>query len=134
MKDDEGLRQRSTHNISDPDKQKNGASASSLELDTTTATTTTSTTTESQSMVRRGPVLAYSRGGNHVVASRQTLSNYKNKILIALGATILYTAFLYRSGGARSFLGMSKMASDRVLTVASWNVAAINNVSRRRHG
>lgn len=46
---------------------------------------------------RRGPVLAYSRGGT-ISTSRQTLSNYKNKIFIALGATILYTAFLYRSG------------------------------------
>ena len=121
-------------------------------------------------MVRRGPVLAYSRGGN-AAASRQTLSNYKNKILMALGATILYTAFLYQSGelcgallfclctlallmnssihkshfvchccsslslstgGARSFLGMSKMTSDRVLRIATWNVAAINNVSDNR--
>ena len=92
MKDEKGLRQRSTQN------NKNDSSpATSVPTTATTITTTTTTTTEQQPMVRRGPVLAYSRGGN-AAASRQTLSNYKNKILMALGATILYTVFLYRSG------------------------------------
>ena len=82
MKDDQGLRQRAT-NLAADDKAPSPAAASN----------------EDDSMVghRRGPVLAYPRGGS-LATSRQTLSNYKNKIFLALGATILYTAFLYQSG------------------------------------
>lgn len=100
MKEGEGLRQRTTQKISHS-KKRNDVGDTASHNDKKGETTTT-TTTEQQPMVghRRGPVLAYSRGGN-VAASRQTLSNYKNKILIALGATILYTAWLYRSGKSR---------------------------------
>lgn len=77
-------------------------------------------------MVRRGPVLAYSRGGN-AAASRQTLSNYKNKILMALGATILYTVFLYRSGKSRVALSLSAFLClfDELINSYSHFVCAI---------
>mmetsp|Transcript_9249 Transcript_9249/g.17683 ORF Transcript_9249/g.17683 Transcript_9249/m.17683 type:complete len:605 (-) Transcript_9249:49-1863(-) len=118
MKDNEGLRQRTQTPSSEPNKNNPSASSEAPEQQQ-----------QQQPMAghRRGPVLAYSRGGT-VATSRQTLSNYKNKIFIALGATILYTAFLYRSGGARSFLGgMKSVVTTRRLTIATWNVAAINN-------
>lgn len=84
----------------------------------------------------------YSRG----VASPGTPlpSSYRNKALLIVAATALYTAFLYHSGGAGQFLGgtvmpdpalasaasagLKKMAaSHRKLQVSTWNVAAINN-------
>ena len=85
MKDNEGLRQRTQNLSSEPNEPPPPQ--------------------EQQPMAghRRGPVLAYSRGGT-VATSRQTLSNYKNKIFLALGATILYTAFLYRSGTSTTLL------------------------------
>lgn len=82
----------------------------------------------------------YHRGGSGGGIS----SSYRNKALLIVAATALYTAFLYNSGGAGKFLGgsvapdptlsaaandgMSNMAkSKRQLQVSTWNIAAINN-------
>jgi len=81
----------------------------------------------------------YHRGGNALPSS------YRNKALLIVGATALYTAFLYHSGGAGKFLGTGPASPDpalaaaarnglaamavskRALQVTSWNIAAINN-------
>ena len=94
MKNEDGLRQRNSSTTTDKNNNKKSSSPSS------TATPTPEASVPESMSHRRGPVLAYSRGGT-VSKSRQTLSNYKNKILFALGATILYTAWLYRSGKSR---------------------------------
>ncbi|KAL7557830.1 hypothetical protein ACA910_009135 [Epithemia clementina (nom. ined.)] len=79
--------------------------------------------------VRQRPAIAYSRlpGGASGIAGggRSNLQNYRNKIVVVLCITILYTAFLfYRSpGGARSFLS----GSSRKMQVTTFNIAAINN-------
>lgn len=91
MKNEDGLRQRNSSTTTDKNNNKKSSSPSS------TATPTPEASVPESMSHRRGPVLAYSRGGT-VSKSRQTLSNYKNKILFALGATILYTAFLYQKG------------------------------------
>mmetsp|Transcript_22112 Transcript_22112/g.29156 ORF Transcript_22112/g.29156 Transcript_22112/m.29156 type:complete len:575 (-) Transcript_22112:310-2034(-) len=62
--------------------------------------------------------------------NNRSLSSYRNKGLIFLAVTVLYTAFLYHSGGAGSFLGLGSstmMSIGRRLTVSTWNIAAINN-------
>lgn len=80
----------------------------------------------------------YHRGGG----GSPLPSSYRNKALLIIAATALYTAFLYHSGGAGQFLGtgpdpivaaaankgMANMAaSKRQLQVSTWNIAAINN-------
>lgn len=83
----------------------------------------------------------YHRGVN----SNSLPSSYRNKAILIIGATALYTAFLYHSGGAGQFLGSGPVAPDptlleaarnglvnmaaskRELQVTSWNIAAINN-------
>ena len=87
--------------------------------------------------VSRSPT--YRRGGGSPLPS-----SYKNKALIIIFATAIYTAWLYHSGGAGQFLGSSTSpdpnlssaamnglaamaAARRKLTVATWNIAAINN-------
>jgi len=80
-----------------------------------------------------------------VSAPTPKLAAYRNKIAAILGVTVLYTAFLYRSGGAQHFLRNSGVTPDKAtaeaatkgmaaminagkkLTVATWNIAAINN-------
>ena len=44
--------------------------------------------------------VAYHRGGiaGSIVAPSRSLASYRNKIAAILGITVLYTAFLYRSG------------------------------------
>jgi len=72
-------------------------------------------------------------------------SSYRNKALLIVAATALYTAFLYHSGGAGQFLGTGPVAPDpnlaeasyqglanmaalnRKLQISTWNIAAINN-------
>lgn len=75
-------------------------------------------------------------------------SNLQTKVIVFAVVTIVYTAFLYRSGGAGTYLGgdtnlneaskpppnmaavgaLSKMkAAGRKLSISTWNVAAINN-------
>eukprot|EP00557_Chaetoceros_sp_GSL56_P009571 CAMPEP_0176493298 /NCGR_PEP_ID=MMETSP0200_2-20121128/9476_1 /TAXON_ID=947934 /ORGANISM="Chaetoceros sp., Strain GSL56" /LENGTH=464 /DNA_ID=CAMNT_0017890955 /DNA_START=524 /DNA_END=1915 /DNA_ORIENTATION=- len=54
------------------------------------------------------------------------------KIILFLAATTLYVAFLHSKGGAEKYLGaeedpMLALASKRRLSVATWNIAAINN-------
>jgi hypothetical protein len=103
MEDDEGgLRQRSTAaNRTSTGEEATGVPPSiSNTTGSTTARNTIEATTDTTPMVgqfRRGPVLAYRSGGSIATTSQQR-TNYKNKIILALGATILYTAFLYRSG------------------------------------
>jgi len=76
------------------------------------------------------------QAANKRLLSRQSWT----RVIIFVSATILYTAFLYRNGGARSYLDtvsngastafstMNAMrASNRKLSVSTWNVAAINN-------
>lgn len=68
--------------------------------------------------------------------------NKKTKVIIFGAATVIYTAFLYSSGGAGTFLQpgekkgkeqpemgtLARMsANGRKLSVSTWNVAAINN-------
>lgn len=55
------------------------------------------------------------------------LEKYRNNIAIVIIITILYTAFLYRSGGARSYLSMKATPEARRMQVTTFNVAAINN-------
>jgi len=100
---------------------------------------TRSTAIQKTTMTRR---VVY-RGGNPG-AGTSLSSSYRNKALLIVAATALYTAFLYHSGGAGQYLGskvapdpnllqsaqagMNKMAvSKRKLQVSTWNVAAINN-------
>eukprot|EP01082_Thalassiosira_pseudonana_P003589 g3184.t1 g3184 contig12:1584654-1586845(+) len=83
----------------------------------------------------------YNRGSGNPLPS-----SYRNKALLIITLTALYTAFLYRSGGAGKFLGSSgRIAPDpnlsaaamnglaamasarRKLQIATWNIAAINN-------
>ncbi|CAB9505865.1 expressed unknown protein [Seminavis robusta] len=91
--------------------------------------------------------VAYQRGGaaGSIVVPSRSLASYRNKIAAILLVTVVYTAFLYNSGGAQHFLsnagvkpdsrvaraaseGMSAMISaGKKLTVATWNIAAINN-------
>lgn len=54
------------------------------------------------------------------------------KIILFLAATTLYATFLYSKGGAKKYLGVEKdpmlaLASKRRISVATWNIAAINN-------
>eukprot|EP00815_Leptocylindrus_aporus_P000756 CAMPEP_0116055358 /NCGR_PEP_ID=MMETSP0322-20121206/3358_1 /TAXON_ID=163516 /ORGANISM="Leptocylindrus danicus var. apora, Strain B651" /LENGTH=558 /DNA_ID=CAMNT_0003538943 /DNA_START=232 /DNA_END=1908 /DNA_ORIENTATION=+ len=56
------------------------------------------------------------------------------KIMLFLFVTASYALFMYRSGGASSYLGSSttsilkaSMADTSTLSIATWNVAAINN-------
>lgn len=54
------------------------------------------------------------------------------KIILFLAATTFYTAFLYSTGGADQYLGSSSdpmlaLATQRRLSIATWNIAAINN-------
>jgi len=75
---------------------------------------------------------------------RKSLSAYRKQAAAILVITCLYTAFLYQRGGASTYLegiatpdpkfakaaseSMNTMiASGRRLTVATWNIAAINN-------
>jgi len=77
---------------------------------------------------RQRPAIAYSRiptGGT--TAGGTALQHYCKIIAIVISITILYTAFLYRSGGARSYLGMSSGPASRRMQVTTFNVAAINN-------
>lgn len=89
----------------------------------------------------------YHRGAatGSVSAPNLKLASYRNKITAILCVTALYTAFLYRSGGAQHFLANSEVVPDKKvakaasegmtaminagkkLTVATWNIAAINN-------
>jgi len=87
--------------------------------------------------------IAYQRTGSTTTPSTKSLVDYRNKTITFLLATALYTAFLYRSGGAGSFLGNSNAdpaimasadrgiaamyAAGRRLSVTTWNIAAINN-------
>mmetsp|Transcript_39371 Transcript_39371/g.72116 ORF Transcript_39371/g.72116 Transcript_39371/m.72116 type:complete len:584 (-) Transcript_39371:160-1911(-) len=84
----------------------------------------------------------YHRGGG---GGNALPSSYRNKALLIIAATALYTAFLYHSGGAGQFLGTGPVAPDpnlaeaarnglanmaaskRKLQVSTWNIAAINN-------
>jgi len=91
------------------------------------------------SYTRRSVATPFSRGGNTKVlpSSSRSLTSYRKKFAIILVVTSLYTAFLYRRGGASTFLGqnsidgksaMSAMVSaGRKLAVTTWNIAAINN-------
>lgn len=105
MKDDDGgLRHRlskaATHTSAREEESSSVATSAARQIHSNTSNPTTTTAKEATPMVgqfRRGPVLAYRSGGSIATTSQQR-TNYKNKILIALGATILYTAFLYRSG------------------------------------
>jgi len=93
---------------------------------------------------RRNIATPFSRGGSNgnVFPKNKNLTSYRNKIVIILVLTSIYTTFLYRRGGASTFLGtnsdlakessspsgMSKMISaGRQLSVTTWNIAAINN-------
>jgi len=90
----------------------------------------------------------------HMVYERRNFSAYqlprnkrslvtleaKTKVITFIVATVVYTAFLYKSGGASTYLdptqnqksypmgSLLKMkASGRKLSISTWNVAAINN-------
>lgn len=88
---------------------------------------------------RRSVATPFPRGGNTKILpnSSRSLTSYRKKFYAILAVTSLYTAFLYRRGGASTFLGpnsidgktaMSAMVSaGRKLAVTTWNIAAINN-------
>jgi len=59
-----------------------------------------STQAEIEMAYGRRNFLAYQRGGatGTVVVPSRSLASYRNKIAAILGVTVLYTAFLYRSG------------------------------------
>jgi len=91
--------------------------------------------------------IVYKRGNGAAANTneRSSLSSYRNKIIAFTLATTLYTAFLYRHGGAGAFLGSSTVPPDpavataatnglnamaaagRRINIATWNIAAINN-------
>mmetsp|Transcript_39140 Transcript_39140/g.60276 ORF Transcript_39140/g.60276 Transcript_39140/m.60276 type:complete len:579 (-) Transcript_39140:95-1831(-) len=78
--------------------------------------------------------IAYQRSGvspSATLPSSRSLTSYRNKIVLVLVVTSLYTAFLYQRGGASTYLGPSDgskmIAAGRRLSVATWNIAAINN-------
>eukprot|EP00804_Cyclotella_cryptica_P025943 CCRYP_002775-RB/>CCRYP_002775-RB protein AED:0.23 eAED:0.23 QI:0/0.87/0.88/1/0.75/0.77/9/104/612 len=91
--------------------------------------------------IMHGGRRTYYRGGGNPLPS-----SYRNKALLLISATALYTAWLYHSGGAGQFLGSSgrivpdpdlsaaamkgleaMAAARRKLQIATWNIAAINN-------
>lgn len=88
---------------------------------------------------RRSVATPFPRAGNAKIlpSSGRSLTSYRNKFFVILIVTSLYTTFLYRRGGASTFLGqssvdsksaMSVMASaGRKIAVTTWNIAAINN-------
>mmetsp|Transcript_24470 Transcript_24470/g.37765 ORF Transcript_24470/g.37765 Transcript_24470/m.37765 type:complete len:582 (+) Transcript_24470:192-1937(+) len=67
--------------------------------------------------------------------NRSLFCTPRAKIIAFVTGTALYTSFLYRAGGAGSYLGYSTStsglsamsSSGRKLSIATWNVAAINN-------
>lgn len=75
---------------------------------------------------RQRPVIAYSRVPQGT-AGPSLSHNYRKNIALVIIVTILYTAWLYRSGGARSYLSMSLTPASRRMQVTTFNVAAINN-------
>lgn len=83
-----------------------------------------------------------SPGVNATFPSARSGANYRKKAIVVVVITTLYTAFLYSKGGASTYLGTvpdkefvkstkagfeSMLSSGRRLTVATWNIAAINN-------
>jgi hypothetical protein len=93
---------------------------------------------------------AASSSAGNLNRSTSTKQQVRNKLIAFAVITALYTGFLYRSGGAKSFLseespaatsgrgsgsersetmnGLSRMRNNgRTMTVATWNIAAINN-------
>mmetsp|Transcript_27488 Transcript_27488/g.33331 ORF Transcript_27488/g.33331 Transcript_27488/m.33331 type:complete len:581 (+) Transcript_27488:287-2029(+) len=73
---------------------------------------------------------------------RSLTQSTRSRVMIFASITVLYTAFLYRRGGAGSFMGTSESeivataasaqssgasASGRQLAISTWNIAAINN-------
>ncbi|GKY94947.1 hypothetical protein MPSEU_000459400 [Mayamaea pseudoterrestris] len=51
----------------------------------------------------------------------------RTKVILLLVVTSMYTTFLYRSGGASSFFTTSRGSRANLLSIATWNIAAINN-------
>jgi len=84
---------------------------------------------------RRSLATPLSRAANTkaVISSTRSLTSYRKKFFAILLVTALYTVFLYRRGGASTFLGSSStamnsmVAAGRKLSVTTWNIAAINN-------
>lgn len=67
-------------------------------------------------------------------AARSRAERGRKGIMLFIAATACYTAFLYNSGGAKHFLGVSdpmvsipKETGRKTLSVTTWNIAAINN-------
>ena len=79
-----------------------GKQAESPEKDPGTASLTESSTSNNQQMAYgRRTINFYQRGA--VGGDSVPLSSYKNKILVFLAATAVYTAFLWKSGGSLPF-------------------------------
>ena len=79
--------------------------AKSPEKDHGTATSTESSDDPQMAYGRR-TINFYQRGA--VGGDSVPLSSYKNKILVFLAATAVYTAFLWKSGGSFSFFSANK--------------------------
>jgi len=68
--------------------------------------------------------IAYHRGGvvgasGTVTAPGRSLASYRNKIVAILAVTVVYTAFLYKSGGAQHFLANSGVTPDKEVAQAA---------------
>jgi hypothetical protein len=53
---------------------------------------------------RERPVIAYPSAGRGAAANAPVRNNYRNKIVTVLLVTVVYTAFLYRSGMSNVYL------------------------------
>jgi hypothetical protein len=53
---------------------------------------------------RERPVIAYPSAGRGAAANAPVRNNYRNKIITVLLVTVVYTAFLYRSGTSVLYL------------------------------
>ena len=85
-----------------------GKEAESPEKDHGTATSTgiAESSDDPQMAYGRRTINFYQRGA--VGGDSVPLSSYKNKILVFLAATAVYTAFLWKSGGSFSFFSANK--------------------------
>ena len=83
-----------------------GREAESPEKDPGTATSTVESSDDQQMAYGRRTINFYQRGA--VGGDSVPLSSYKNKILVFLAATAVYTAFLWKSGGSFSFFSANK--------------------------
>jgi hypothetical protein len=74
--------------------------------------------------------VAYHRGGAapSIVAPNRSLASYRNKITAILGVTVLYTAFLYKSGTEYKNDGLAAQNISPVdFSYGSWCFLRLSN-------